>query len=433
MPPGPPPAWTAPTPPQQPQAPFPPSAPFQGTTPLPTQVAQPSAQTAQPPAQVLPTAPPQQTVPTQPGPAMAAPTQLTLFDTQPVQPAAAENPSIQQLIRNFSKGATCERYSADSEKIKLLQDYLWIRQLTPNLPFELFLELYAPVADFDDVNLKHPADAIKFRLPRTAKAAGELKLHHWSAKEVVDYVALYVDIIREAEATSSPLAMTFNEFLTSTVMIDGFLAGNFKEAPQPRSPSAPKTGTRAAKGDHAVLPSAAGQRVIYTTASGRQYRGVLTNYWQDAQSSNVFADFRADSGEDFKGIGIVAFAICGDPPPNAPQTVTGDGLAELDRGKLTIVKAQYPSVVQALSLPVALGTVAIGDNIYSFNHQFRTGHVAVIDVVNGETGPYVDARLCLNSADNVLAEINPPRKNIEGIYIFELPEGTFNLEIVGNQ
>ena len=90
-------------------------------------------------------------------------------------------------------------------------------------------------------------------------------------------------------------------------------------------------------------------------------------------------------------------------------------------------------MLTAMEMTVPLGTVAIGDNIYSFNHPFKTGHVAVIDIVNGETGPYVDARLCLNSPQNVLFEVNPPRKNVEGIYVFEIPEGSFSLEVVGNK
>lgn len=352
---------------------------------------------------------------------------------QTAQPAAPANTTIQQLLRNFSKLPTGERYSADSEKVKLLEDYLWIRQLTPSLPFETFLSLYAPIADFDEENLKHPVDAIKHYLPRAKKVADDRQLHHWAAKEVVDFVALYVDMIREAETKSTPLPMTFNEFLQSAPLISMFLAGDFKEPSAPKAPSTPRT-PRAAKGNEQVRPSGVGQRVIYTATSGRQHRGELTAYWQDPQSSNVFADFRSDAGEDFKGIGINSFEVCSDPPPNVPQTISGDALPELAHGKLIIVKAQYPSVVQALALSVPLGTVALGEVIYGFNHQFSTGHVAVIEVVNGNSGgPYVDARLCLNTPDNVLAEINPPRKSIEGIYIFETPAGTFNLEVVGNQ
>lgn len=364
----------------------------------------------------------------------AQPVQQPVVDAQPANGAQLQEtgPTVQAMLRAFAKQPGCERFKADSEKVKLLEDYIWCRQLTPDLSFELFLQLYAPLADFDDTNCKHPADAIKQHLPRAKKQAEEKGTHQWSAKEIVDYVALYVDVIREAEQQQIPLQMTFLQFVQNQQLLEGFHAGAFKEPVQPKGAAARK-GTTAPRTVEKVRPSAAGQRAIYTAPSGRQFRGVLTSYWQDPQTLHVFADFRADSGEEFSGSGINSFEVADDPLPNPPQTNDGTPLPELGRGKLTIPKAQYPSVLQALSLTVPMGTVQLGDNIYSWNFQFTTGHVAVLDVVNGETGPYVDACLCLTSRTNVVAEINPPRKNVAGIYTFETPEGSFLLEVVGNQ
>lgn len=435
-----PPAGFGATGPQQPQ-----QQPGPGgyvTTPPPTQIMQPTPAAAQQPQQPQRSQQP-------PQPQQPLPAQRQLFPTtetgaaaqqlqqpqqpqQPQEPAAA--PSIQSMLRAFSKQADCDRYSGDAEKVKLLEQYLWCRQLMPGLTFEVFLNLYGPVANFDDENLKHPSDAIKKLLPRQKKQAEAQNTHHWSSKEVVDYVALYVDMIREAEQTNAPIPLTFNQFLVSQNLLDGFHAGAFKEEPAPKEKKSTGGSSKpAAKGAEKVRPTSTGQRVIHTNSSGRQFRGVLTNYWQDAQSSHIFCDFHADSGEEFKGIGLAAFELCSDPPPNPPQDNEGHEVPELGRGKLTIVKAQFPSVLTALEMNVAVGTVAIGDNIYSFNYQFETGHVAVIDVVNGESGPYVDARLCITSPDNVLFEVNPPRKNIEGTYTFEIPEGSFSLEVVGNR
>lgn len=430
------------------------------TTAPPTQVIQPTQATSPPPQQ--PSQPAQrQLFPTEPPAPQVPPSQVPVQSsgpTAPVQPPqqpavseaaastpqatapqatatqAVENPTIQTMLRSFAKQPGCERYSGDAEKVKLLEQYLWCRQLMPGLTFEVFLGLFATVADFDEENAKHPADAIKKFLPRLKKAADAQNTHHWSSKEVVDYVALYVDMIRLAEQQGEPIPMTLNQFLTSQAILEPFHQGAFKEEPAPKAAKAATP--KAAAGPRTqekVRPTAAGQRVIYSNSTGRQFRGVLTNYWQDPQSNHVFCDFQADSGEEFKGIGLASFEMCSDPAPNPPQTNEGHPLPELDRGKYTIPKAQFPSMLTALAMDVPLGTVAIGDNIYSFNHQFKTGHVAVIDVVNGETGPYVDARLCLNSPQNVLFEVNPPRKNIEGIYTFEIPEGSFSLEVVGNK
>lgn len=380
------------------------------------------------------TAAPQQTLPTA-GPILAGtelPADAAGVVTAPAPAAVETGPSVQSMLRAFAKQPGCDRFSGDAEKVKLLEEYIWCRQLMPNLDFELFLQLYTPLADFDAENCKHPADAIKKFLPRSKKQADATGAHQWSAKEIVDYVALYVDIIREAEQTHQPLSMTFVQFVQNQQLLTNFHQGLFKEAPQPKAAGTRK-GTSAPKTQEKVRPSAAGQRSIYTAQSGRQFRGVLTNYWQDPQSLHVFADFRADSGEEFNGLGINHFEICEDPSPNPPQTNDGTPLPELGRAKLTIPKAQYPSVLQALALSVPVGTVPPGDILYSFNHPYQDGYVAVLDVVNGETGPYVDACLCRNSRQNVVAENNPPRKNIVGLYTFEVAEGSFLLEVTGNQ
>lgn len=371
-----------------------------------------------------------QPVVTQPPIQVQSPNVAPQPQPQPQTPPQDQQASIMLLLRNFSKQAGCDRYTGDSERVKLLEDYLWLRQLTPSLPFETFLQLYTAVADFDDENLKHPADAIKELVPRNKKHAEEKKRRHWSAKEVVEYVALYVDIIRRAEATQSPVPMTLNQFLQNQSMIEQFVAGTFKEE-LPRE-SSRKSSTRSQKTSEKVRPSAAGQRAIHTSSSGRQFRGHVTALWQDQQSQQFYADFQSDTGEEIKGVGLITLEVCPDPPPNPPQTNEGDPLPELGHGRLLIPKANFPSVLQALSLQVPLGVAAIGDVVYSFNHQFPTGHVAIIDVVNAEGGPYVDARLCVNTPDNVVAEINEPRRNIEGLYTFETPEGSFTLEVTGN-
>ena len=44
------------------------------------------------------------------------------------------------LLRDFCKKPGCERYTSDSERIKLVGTYFWVRQLAPGLTFEVFLE-----------------------------------------------------------------------------------------------------------------------------------------------------------------------------------------------------------------------------------------------------------------------------------------------------
>ncbi len=418
----------------------------------PTQQAPPSgwgAQPTNPPATQPPAGPPpppQQQAPpqqqqlfpqtpepgapiTEPPTAVQQPEAVQATQTTALQTEAAAAPTILQLLREFSKKDGCDRYSSDGEKVKLLVDYLWLRQLTPALPFETFLELYAPIANFDKENLKHPDDAIKHHLPRAKKQAEERGVQQWSAKDVVDYVALFVDIIRAAESTSTPVPMQFNDFLTNAAMIEQFRAGAFKEPSAPRGGSRKKT-TSATAGKEP--PTAANQRCLYNAPGGRQHRGYTTEVWQDQASQNWYANFRADSGEQVQGIGLGNLERCEDPPPNPPSTPEGEPKPELGHGKLTIPKAQFPQVLQALGLQAPVGTVALGDMIYGYNHQFQDGKVALIEVINGETKPYVDARLCEGAPDNVVAEV-PPRDAIEGVYTFETADGSYTLEVSGNQ
>jgi len=376
-------------------------------------------------------APGQQTLPmtTEEPPTQVAQEGLASAQQAPQQPQH----TITQLIRDFAKLEGCERYKGDSERIKLLQDYLWLRQLTPDLPFETFLASYTHVADFDMENLKHPVDAMKKLLPRTKKQADEAKVSQWSAKEVVDYTSLYVDMVREAENTGTPVPMTFNEFLGNTEMKKQFRDGAFKE---PAAASQPKTRTSQPKEPAPVVrPTENGQRCVYTHHDGRQFRGIAETIHGEPGDEKRYVDFVADSGERFAGVGYQKFEFSEDPLPNPPATPEGQALPELARGKILIKKAQYPSVQQALMIKdQPMGNVAIGDVIYPFEVGFpEQGVVARINVVNGENGPYIDPHL-VNPQDDQKALVElPPRDNIVGIYQFETEQGVFTVEVTANE
>ena len=363
------------------------------------------------------------------------PTNPPVASTATTTPTVVEQPSILSLLRDFEKKTGCERYSSDSEKIKLLGTYLWLRQLTPSLPFETFLELFAPLADFDKENFKHPDDAIKHYLPRSKKAAEEQGMQQWSAKNVVDFVAVYVDMIRAAEQANVPVPATLNQFLTSDVLITQFNEGVFKEATPPKTKKGGKKKTKTV-----IRPTAEGQRCIYTGPQKRQFRGHITAIWLDEPTQQTYANFRSDEGQDFQGIGIVTLEITEDPPANTPENADGDKLPEIAAGKLLIPKAQYPQLLQALALEVPVGTVAIGDPLSQYAHTFPDGRVANIHIVNGEasddtTRPYVDAFLTDNDPSHtVLDELRPREGTVVGSYTFTVAgEGTYTLEVTGNQ
>ena len=410
---------------------------------LPLQVQQPAAaeHNNQQPV-VLPQAPPVVEQPVVPQPQQPQPEQAPVAAAPPTQPAtpqpeataATPPPTIQSLLREFAAKPGCDKYSGDREKINLLAEYLWLRNLTPTLPFETFLELFAAFADFDDENCKHPADAIKTYLPRSKKQASESQRQQWAAKDVVDYVALYVDMIREAERTHQPVPLSLNDFLQNTTLISQFQDGAFAEPA-----AAKKKSPRASKGKSGKAekvkpsPTAAGQRCIYNAPGNRQYRGAVLNYYPAGEGTPAYADFEADSGEQFQGLGIHLLELCDDPPPEM-RSQSGDELPRLGNVSITIGKAQFVSVKQALNSPAPLGTVALGDTLYSFSANYVTGPVAQVAVVNGEPRPYVDATLRDAETDEVLCDSVAPRENIDGNYRFLLDGvGYYELNVKGNE
>ena len=406
-------------------------APMPAAVPAAVPAAAPTfPQQAAPPAAAPPAAAPLPAAPQQAAPAQqAAPTQETPPATPPATepPPAEELPSIQSRLREFAKKPGCDKYSGDAKKIALLGQYLWLRQLTPALTFETFLELYAPMCDFDKENLKHPDDAINALLPRSKAKAEAANTQQWAAKDVVDYVALYVDMIRAAEQQSVPVPLSLNDFLVNPNLIEQFRAGAFAE------PNPPKRGRPAGKsrkrGVEQVPPSAAGQRCVYTDAENRQHRGTSLDIRTDEASGLTFGDFQSDAGEVFRGVGISSLVLSDDPPPNPVTDSEGEVLPE-KTARLRISKAEAARVHTALSSPGPLGTVELGDVLYSYGQQYDDGLSAGVTIVNGQPRPYVDATL-YDAEGNALVEVQP-REQVEGRYVFPFGEYSYVLEVTTN-
>lgn len=352
----------------------------------------------------------------------------------PAAPAAAAPPQqrkeILQLLKEFAKQPGCERYAGDAEKVKLLGVYLWLRQLTPTLPFETFLECYRHVADFDEENLKHPDDAIAAHLPRNKKAAGEGR--QWASKEVVDFVAVYVDMIREAEGSGQPIPMTLGQFISNPAIKDQYLAGAFAPAPAapaPKAEKAPKA-AKAATPKEIVRPTD-GQRAIYTAPDNRQRRGTCLRVFAQELSQDgtrYYADFRSDAGEEFMGVALESFVVCHDPPPNQPKTDDGTVKQVLGTGVMLLKRMDVTNAEEALALTLPMGNVAVGSDIVRWDHAFDADHVARVCVANGDARPYVDAYLCHPSGQPVYFEVQP-REHLCGHYEFEVANGVFKLEV----
>lgn len=335
-------------------------------------------------------------------------------------------PTVKALLKEFAKQPGCDAYDTDGERITLLTHYLWLRQLTPALPFETFLRLFAPLADYNEENCKHPEDAIKFHCPRRAKGLADGE-HQWTAAEVVAFMSLYVDAIREAERVQQPVPLSFDAFLGA--LKPQFLAGAFvDQEPEPAATEKPKRKSAAANASVTVRPTAAGQRVMYTMASDndRQIRGTVEAITRD--NEREYVTFVADGGERHTDVAMNHCQVIDDKPVQPVMDAAGQPLQVGARQTLTIPKSVFPGVKAALAMTAPLGNVAIGDSVHSFEAGFGDTYAALVEVINGESGPYVDARLIRVTDSHILDELQP-RKNIDGHYLFKADQSMLDLEI----
>lgn len=370
----------------------------------------------------------------------------------------AQRETVMNLLRDFARQDGCEKYKSDSDRIRLLSTYLWLRQLTENLSFETFLTKFAAIGDFDETNRKHPDDAMAFHCPRARAHAEKAGKDQWAAKDCVGIMALYVDMVREAERQNIPVPMTLDQYLemdapavkSGEVQLPkadplrggggkaegngqaaqaaqpageaaGKAAPKARRAPRQNEPSPADADTGLAPTGVSLLPTQAGQRVIYRMpSSDRQRRGSVKAITVDGDRQYV--DFETDEGELFEGCNIQHFTVLDEPLPATREDILGKAV-------LWIPKAQFAGVQAQLGLQGPIGGVPVGDLITQFRHPFtEQGLVVDVDIMNGETGPYVDARLINGTTGDVLLE-EPPRQRILGTYRFPTTSGVIVLEV----
>lgn len=366
--------------------------------------------------------------------------------------AAQMQQSIPDLLKAFGKRPGCEAYAGDSAKVDLLTLYLWVRQLTPDLSFEVFLDRFAPLADFDDINRKYPGDAIRRLCPRNRKHAEEWQTTQWSAAQVVDFIGYYVDMIRAAEQTNVAVPCTLNVFLEG--LGQKYLAGGFgttaaapaPATPQPTgdssvihegeppAPAAPKpkqpkprrvTKTDApADADWNRRPDREGQAVVYTLPNNRQFRAVVLAVHHEGDQTHM--DIQTESGERIDGCALVRLTLL--PPGQVPEPPTTPTLC---RQTEAWPPAQLPAIVQALASKQSDPARPLGDAFFQQQYRMTEKYGAVISVCNGEAGAFVDAVLYDTTTQAEVCELPPREESILGVYRFVTPDGDCVLEIVG--
>lgn len=364
--------------------------------------------------------------------------------------------SIPDLLKAFGKRPGCEPYAGDSAKVDLLTLYLWVRQLTPDLSFELFLDRFAPLADFDDINRKYPGDAIRRLCPRNRKHAEEWGAPQWSAAQVVDFIGYYVDMIRAAEQTNVAVPCTLNLFLEklgqkyldcgfgtpapaapvpavapatgdNSVIPEGVMPeGVAPAAPKPKQPK-PRRVTKAdapADADWNRRPDREGQAVVYTLPNNRQFRATVLAVHHEGDQTHM--DIQTESGERIDGCALVRLTLL--PPEQVPEDPTNPVLC---RQTEAWPPAQLPAIVQALASKQPDATRPLGEAFFQQQYRMTEKYGAVISVCNGEAGAFVDAVLYDTTNQTEVCELPPREESILGVYRFVTPDGDCVLEIVG--
>ena len=363
------------------------------------------------------------------------------------------------LLRDFSNLPEGARYAADGEKLKLLSLYILLRSLTPSLTFELFLEKYQPIADFTADNRKHPDDAVYYHCPRSAKQAAAQNMPQWSAKEVVDILVLYTDMCRVADAAGEPVPMTLDEYLA----MDGpaFKRGEIEApartkrgpGPGPRSRAAVESTTPTPVSEATgvnlgqdIRPRQPGQRAIYShpTQNGRQVLGTVVSLTVPDDKGRQYVTFQTDDGQLWEDCAIAQFAVtdaAGVPttaqaapsavpaghevPTDPPADV---GAATAIHKTLRVSATEAHDVKQKLGMGQPVGNVDIGGVLQSWAVDCDNGFGIDLQLMNGETGPYIDSQLVDLDQDCVVGDL-PPRESLLGLYNFSHAAVTYTLEV----
>jgi hypothetical protein len=366
---------------------------------------------------------------------------VPLASPQPPE-QAEKSPASRELafLREFAKLPGCEAYTAATRQIDLLSTYIWLRQFTEGLTFELFLQKFASLADYNAENRKHPRDALAFYCPRAKKAADELGREQWTAVEIVDLLLLYVELLGFADAYNVPQdsIATIAQYLRAES--EAFKRG---ETPRPKAPTKRKKRTSA--GTPAPVsavtgisptgredyPTEPGQQIVYRVPNqNRQVRGVVRRV--TSEGDRKYVDFITPEGEVYLGRSILDCSLMEAEETDTPEPAASPLIIEAKR--LALSTKATADVTKVLALNVPVGNVNLGDVIFPFNVSLDTkcadGASLGIDVtvVNGEQGPYVESEL-VNLDKNVVVDQLNPRENLFGEYRFDLPEGRVVLEV----
>jgi len=391
--------------------------------------------------------------------------------------------TIPQLLAEFGKQGGCDAFRGDAKQIELVTLYLFMRMLTPSLPFETFLQMYTPFANPLTEGNTIPELIISSRLPRAKTTAAKLGVRQWSAKEVIGYLALYVDMVREAESTQTAVPLTLLQWVDNPNLQKMFMDGAFDTTDTPaaattaeaapettggsveasvageaqnQAQAAPEASAAAAEGS-AVVPAATaaaapvapttkktrkktessgpavfapGARVIYTHPSGVQFRAVVLTFTEEG--GRGYVDILEDGGQRLEDIAATSVTSCDSPLPLAPSNANYAVLPRLEAWIIDVEPEELANARRWLSAKTAVAEKGAGETLWFWEDKITaegTTYLVTIRIVNGDDkgGPYVDAFLA--DADSppsnplIVQELPPREYALLGQYDFIMPAG----------
>lgn len=327
------------------------------------------------------------------------------------------------------------------QQVNLLIYYLGLQVMFPEITFERYLERSLAVAGATEANRKFPKDALDEFCPN--------KGSQWEPDERIDMMITYLELKQLLAAENLP-DMSFADFLAEEAPRykgeppptpgDAFPpipvtpndtfpaatpAGSVAEAPPqmappggfPAEPATPKR-SRAKKSEVVANPLAAlvpNSRWALRVPDGPVLTGTIMS-----AGEGVWA-FRSDQGEDITVIDATQFeALSAEtPPPPAP--------ANLLQQTLQLTPDQVTVFEQHLAMSEPLASIGIGDPILRLHQQFNATDTVVVDLINAQPKPTIDAYLARNG--RVISEAAPRHQSPYGIYDFVVGEETFRLEV----
>jgi hypothetical protein len=328
------------------------------------------------------------------------------------------------------------------QQVNLLIFYLGLRLLLPKITLAEYLEGSLRVAGATKDNLLFPKDALDHHCPNKDSA--------WEPKERVELMKTYLSLVeiasQEGWLESAP---PFTQFLATEAPL---YKGQTAAPPAPEVPATPvlptvvaspvppvQPGVQVPEAPAPLVPPGMAAIPTPTAAPARGRKKVAVINWAPGMQcsyrapngpvlagqivsviNNVFT-FQASSGELISGITDTnLFEALEDAPPLPPPS---GSISQ----KMVLAPADADEFDAFLAMPSAIATRSIGEVLKTARFQLSPTLVFVIDVINAQPRPSIDAYVFRDGV--VVAEVEPREMSVYGSYSVTVDTVLYQVEV----